>query len=80
MRKRYEKLLSETKMAVQQYNSGLVGPKNLHIRFFGYDIFLDILGKDNHKICAIAGGIDSGRVLTSVDVRTVLWTTATTKY
>ena len=29
MRKRYEKLLSETKMAVQQYNSGLVGPKNL---------------------------------------------------
>ena len=38
MRKRYKKLLSETKMAVQQYgeaNSGLVGLKNLLVDSLG---------------------------------------------
>lgn len=59
VRKRYEKLLSETKMAVLKRNSTGRPPVDWSVC---YDIVMDILGKDNPKICAIAGGIDSGKV------------------
>ncbi len=58
VRKRFEKLLSDTKMATAKRNSTGRPPVEWLVC---YDIVLDILGKDNPKICAISGGIDSSK-------------------